>query len=98
MIAATRIGTALEKLPAHDGTRIEDTIASVGSLPALNGMTTKDVLSALQHDKKVRDGAIHFILPRAVGRAEITPDVPFELVRDVVKGILNDAKRLPGAG
>jgi 3-dehydroquinate synthetase len=26
------------------------------------------VLKALQHDKKKRDGAIHFVLPRAVGR------------------------------
>jgi 3-dehydroquinate synthetase len=61
-------------------------------------MTSKDVLKALQHDKKKRDGAIHFVLPRAVGCVEITPDVPFELVRDVVKGILNDGKRLPGLG
>lgn len=98
MIAAARIGTALEKLPENDRTRIEDAIASVGRLPALDGVTSKNVLTALQHDKKIRDGAIHFVLARGVGRAEVTPNVPFEVVREVVKGILNDAKRLPGSG
>ena len=98
MIAATRIGMALEKLPEHDRARIEDAIASVGRLPALGGLTSKAVLSAVQHDKKIRDGAIHFVLPRAVGSVEVTPHVPLAVVRDVVKGILNDAKRLPRSG
>jgi 3-dehydroquinate synthase len=98
MIAAARIGTALQKLAERDRSRIEDAIASVGRLPALDGITTKNVLNALRHDKKIRDGAIHFVLARSVGRAEVTSDVPFEVVREVVKGILNDAKRLPGSG
>src|SRR5215471_3021362 len=98
MIAAARIGSALEKLGEHDRTRIESAIASLGRLPSLSGVTSKNVLGPLQHDKKIRDGAIHFVLARGVGRAEVTPNVPFEIVREVVKGILNDAKRLPGAG
>jgi 3-dehydroquinate synthase len=62
----------------------------------LSGLKSKDVLGALQHDKKVRDGAIHFVLPRAIGSVEITPNVPFNVVRDVVTGILNDGKRVLG--
>jgi 3-dehydroquinate synthase len=98
MIAAARIGHSLDKLSGTDRDRIENAVGSLGRLPALTGMHSKDVLKALQHDKKVRNGAIHFVLPRAIGRVEVTPDVPFELVRDVVKGILNDGKRLPGPG
>ena len=98
MVAAARIGCALEKLTDYDRARIEHAIGSLGRLPALNGVNSKDVLRALQHDKKVKDGALHFVLPRAIGRVEITPDVPFEVVRDVVKGILNDGKRLPRPG
>jgi 3-dehydroquinate synthase len=90
MIAAARIGTALDKLADSDRTRIEGAVGGLGRLPALTGMHSKDVLQALQHDKKVRDGAIHFVLPRAIGRVEITPDVPLEVVRDVVKGIVHD--------
>ena len=98
MVAAARIGCALEKLTDYDRARIEHAIGSLGRLPALNGVNSKDVLRALQHDKKVKDGALHFVLPRAIGRVEITPDVPFEVVREVVKGILNDGKRLPRPG
>jgi 3-dehydroquinate synthase len=96
MIAAARIGKALDKLADDDRLRIENAVGSLGRLPALTGLKSKDVLNALQHDKKITNGAIHFVLPRAVGRVEITPNVPFQLVRDVVKGILNDGKRVPG--
>jgi 3-dehydroquinate synthase len=89
MIAAARIGRALDKLTVADCSRIEGTIEAVGRLPALTGLKTKDVLEALQHDKKVRDGAVHFVLPREIGRVEITPNVPFDLVREVVQGIVN---------
>jgi 3-dehydroquinate synthase len=98
MIAAARIGRALAKLEDGDRTRIENAVASVGQLPPLHGVNSKEVLGAIQHDKKVRDGAVHFVVPRAIGRVEVTPDVPFEIVRDVVKGILNDGKRLPRPG
>jgi 3-dehydroquinate synthase len=98
MIAATRIGTALQKIKDRDRTRIERAISSIGRLPSLDGLHSQDVLNALQHDKKIRDGAIHFVLPRAIGRVEITPDVPSRLVRDVVEGILSDSKRIHRSG
>jgi 3-dehydroquinate synthase len=97
MIAAARIGHLLDKLTDNDRERIENAIRSLGRLPLLTGMNSRDVLKALEHDKKVRDGAVHFVLPREIGRVEITPGVPLETVRDVVKGILNDAKRVPGS-
>lgn len=96
MIAAARIGRALDILTDGDRARIEGTIGAVGRLPALTGLKSKDVLDALRHDKKVRDGAVHFVLPREIGRVEITPDVPFELVREVVQEILNHGKRVLG--
>jgi len=98
MIAAARIGRLLDKLADIDRSRIEMAISRLGPLPSLTGTHSKDVLKALQHDKKVRDGAIHFVLPRAIGRVEITPNVPVEIVRNVVKGILNDGQRLPRSG
>jgi 3-dehydroquinate synthase len=51
-------------------------------------------MNALHHDKKVRDGVVHFILPREVGKVEITPDVPIEILRDVVKGMLDERLRM----
>jgi 3-dehydroquinate synthase len=98
MIAAARIGTTLKKLGHHDRSRIEAAIGALGRLPDLNGVKSKAVLNALHHDKKVRDGAIHFVLPREIGTVEITPNVPFDVVREVVKGILDDGKRVHRPG
>lgn len=98
MVAAGRIGAALGKFTDHNRQRLEAAVAGIGRLPSLGGVNTKDVLNALHHDKKVRDGAMHFVVPRDIGRVEITRDVPFDIVRDVVKRILDEAKSVPGAG
>jgi 3-dehydroquinate synthase len=90
MIAAARISRALGSLTDPDCARIEAGIALIGRLPRLASVRLRDVFDALQHDKKVRDGAIHFVLPRAIGKVEITPDVPLPLVRDVVRSLLDE--------
>src|SRR5439155_6522046 len=88
MIAAARISSSLQKLAEPERARIEGAVGSISRLPALNGMNSKAILKALHHDKKVRDGAVHFILPREVGKVEITPNVPLEILRNVVKEML----------
>ncbi len=98
MIAAARISASLRKLSEGERVRIEDAVGSISRLPALNGVNSKAILNALHHDKKVRDGAVHFILPREVGKVEITPDVPLEIIRDVVKGMLDEGKRISRPG
>jgi 3-dehydroquinate synthase len=98
MIAAARISSLLRKLAEEERARIEGAVGSISRLPALNGVNSKAVMNALHHDKKVRDGAVHFILPRKVGNVEITPDVPVTVLRDVVKGMLDESKRISGPG
>jgi 3-dehydroquinate synthetase len=41
----------------------------------------------LRADKKTRQGVVHFILPREIGKVEITSDVPEALVRSAVDEI-----------
>jgi 3-dehydroquinate synthase len=93
MIAASRISAATSRLEDGDRLQIESAVRSVGRLPYLDGIHARNVLNSLQHDKKVRDGAVHFILPRTVGQVEVTRDVPFPVVRDVVKELLDESKR-----
>jgi 3-dehydroquinate synthase len=93
MVAAARIASRLNKLAESEHRRIEAATNAIGRLPFLDGINGRTVLNALQHDKKVLNGAVHFVLPREIGKVEITPDVPFEVVRDVVKGMLDEAKR-----
>lgn len=95
MVAASRIAARLGKLDESERRRIESATNGIGRLPLLDGVKGRSVLNALQHDKKILNGAVHFVLPRAIGKVEITPDVPFEIVRDVVKGMLDEAKRKP---
>ena len=98
MIAAARISSSLQKLAESERSRIEGAVGSISRLPALNGLNSKAILNALRHDKKVRDGAVHFILPREIGKVEITPNVPLEILRDVVKGMLDEGKRVSRPG
>jgi 3-dehydroquinate synthase len=92
MIAATRISRSMGQIAANEAQRIESVIASIGRLPSLKGIKSKPVIDALQHDKKVRDGKVHFVLPRTIGRVEVTGDVPLELVRETVKALIDENK------
>jgi 3-dehydroquinate synthase len=92
MIAAARISRALGRLTEDQAVRIESVIRAIGPLPPLSGLKVKLVMDALQHDKKVRDGSIHFILPLEIGRVEITRNVPMDLVRETVKGLIDENK------
>jgi 3-dehydroquinate synthase len=93
MIAAARIALAMGRLRESERHRIETLIRAIGTLPTLRGLQRDKILDAIQHDKKVRDGKIHFILPRRIGEVEITPDVPLTLVREVVQGLLDESRR-----
>jgi len=93
MIAASRISAALGLLEDSQRTRIEHAVRAVGRLPYLNGVRSATVLEAIGHDKKIQNGVIHFVLPRAIGRTEITSQVPLPLIRDVVKGLLDESRR-----
>lgn len=92
MIAALRISSSLGRMAENQAKRAESVIASIGRLPSLNGIKVKPVIDALQHDKKVRDGAVHFILPREIGRVEVRRDVPVELVRETVRALIDESK------
>jgi 3-dehydroquinate synthase len=92
MIAALRISSSLGRIPEHTAKRAESVIALIGRLPSLKGVKVKPVMDALEHDKKVRDGAVHFILPRDIGRVEVTRDVPIDLVRETVRALIDESK------
>ena len=88
MLAATWIAKEMGRISSSQASRIEDAVLGIGKLPRLAGISTAAVMEATGHDKKIRDGSLHFVLPRRVGRVEIIPDVPRELVRSVVAEVL----------
>jgi 3-dehydroquinate synthase len=86
MIAATQIALSTGKLDRVTAERIRTAILGFGRLPPMKVQTT-GVLKHLQSDKKTRQGVVHFVLPRQIGRVEIVSDVPAAAVRSAVEEI-----------
>ncbi|MDA2913694.1 3-dehydroquinate synthase [Acidobacteriia bacterium AH_259_A11_L15] len=81
MIAATRLAERLGRVPPADAGRIIALVQSVGRLPALPRVRPERVYARLAADKKRRGGALHFVLPRRIGRVEIRAGLPPAAVR-----------------
>lgn len=84
MIGAARLALHLGGLSAHAAARIEAAVRSIGPLPDPGPVPIRDIVTAMRHDKKVRSGVPHFVLPRRIGRVSMQSDVPLALVRRVI--------------
>jgi 3-dehydroquinate synthase len=83
MIAATHIALSTGKLDSITAGRISSSILGFGRLPRFQ-LQTANILKRLRSDKKTRNGVVHFILPREIGKVEITTDVPEAVVRKAI--------------
>jgi 3-dehydroquinate synthase len=75
MIAATRISAEIGLCSYAVYERIAQATRAWGPLPKVNVQTAK-ALKLMQSDKKTEAGAIHFVLPREIGKVEIVKNVP----------------------
>jgi 3-dehydroquinate synthase len=89
MIAAAHIAAATDRIDINAARRISDAVHRLGKLPKVEARS-RDIVRLLRSDKKTRDGVIHFVLPREIGRVEIVNDVPEKMVVDAV----NELRRL----
>ncbi|MGH9500666.1 MAG: 3-dehydroquinate synthase [Terriglobales bacterium] len=79
MIAATEISRALRKCDELTARRIEKAVLGLGPLPRVKARAS-DILRAIRGDKKSRDGVVHWVLPREIGKVEMVGEVPEEIV------------------
>ena len=86
MVAATYIALSTGKLDSVTAGRIMNAVLGLGELPRMN-VKTANILKRLRSDKKTRQGVVHFILPREIGKVEITSDVGDAIVRAAVEDI-----------
>jgi len=89
MIAATHIAVMSGRIDNNNALRISNAVLNLGSLPKIQARS-RDLVRLLQSDKKTRDGKIHFVLPREIGKVEIVNDVP----EKVVTVALDELRRL----
>lgn len=89
MNLAFGLSVALGLCPVSDADRVTEHYRKVGlpaELPAVQGIKwDADVLLGhMANDKKVRDGAITFILARGIGQAFIADDIAPKAARDIM--------------
>jgi 3-dehydroquinate synthase len=90
MLAATRLAADHGRLPMEDAERITKLIVSYGPVPSLDGIAPASLSSHLAVDKKVRDGKLHFVLPRRIGEVEITAGITAREVIGVVRQLARE--------
>ena len=86
MVAAANIASIVGSTNKQIAERIEGAALRLGSLPSVKS-DGKDLLRLIQADKKTRNGVVHFVLPREIGRVEIVNNVPAAVVLKAVRHI-----------
>ncbi len=86
---AFRLSAQLGLCAPGDATRVAEHLNAVG-LPSEPGMLNRRfsasrLIANMRRDKKMRDGALHFVLVRGIGQAFTSADVPTEAVVDLLR-------------
>lgn len=89
MVGACRIAQEMGMFKKEARDKIEHLIGKAG-LPGRIGvkLSVDGIIQVLSLDKKVRAGKVRFVLPERIGRVVVRNDVPEEIVRDVVTGLM----------
>jgi 3-dehydroquinate synthase len=75
MLVAAALGVMRGALAAVDRGALAELIASLGPLPPIADISTREILDAMRHDKKMVAGRLHFVLPTGIGSTTIVDDV-----------------------
>jgi 3-dehydroquinate synthase len=81
MLGAAELSTARGALAGRDRQALADLVASLGPLPPISDISAAQMLDAMQHDKKMVNGRLNFVLPTAVGATVIVDDVTEKEIR-----------------
>jgi len=86
---AFRLSALLGLCRPGDAARVADHLNAVG-LPSEPGMLNRRfsasrLIGHMRRDKKMRDGALHFVLARGIGQAFTSADVPAAAVVDLLR-------------
>ena len=76
MLAATRLAVEEKLLSEAEAARINGLVVAYGPVPSLHRVSMEAVERSLVVDKKVRDGKIHFILPKRIGDVVVVGGIP----------------------
>jgi len=75
MLVAAELAVMRSALAAADRAALADLIASLGPLPPIGDIATREMLDAMQHDKKMVAGRLNYVLPTGIGSTTIVDDI-----------------------
>jgi 3-dehydroquinate synthase len=75
MLVAAEIAVARGVMPDVDRRALAQIIIKLGPLPPVSDLSTREVLDAVRHDKKVVNGTLHYVLCTAIGSWTTVTDV-----------------------
>ena len=87
MLVAAEIGVARGVMPGDDRIALGWTIMKLGPLPPVGDISTKEVLEAMRHDKKVVNGTLHYVLCTGIGSWSTVTDVTEDELGKALKKI-----------
>jgi 3-dehydroquinate synthase len=86
MYAAAELAVKMGMLSGDETLKIKDLI-ELYDLPAAipEGLSTGDIISVMEVDKKAKAGKLKFILPEGIGTVRIEDDVDRQMIREVIE-------------
>jgi 3-dehydroquinate synthase len=85
MVTASVISNKLGIFPDKDLHRLKNLLMEAGLPVGVPRLDMTRIIKAMEHDKKVHNGKIKFILPRKIGQVFISNDVSFALAIEVLE-------------
>jgi 3-dehydroquinate synthase len=87
MLVAAELAVARGALADKDRQALADLVTSLGPLPPITDVAVTQIVEAMQHDKKIVSGRLHFVLPTAIGATTIVDDVTEKEVKAALKKV-----------
>jgi 3-dehydroquinate synthase len=87
MLVAAEIAVARGVMPQADRHALGRTIMKLGPLPPIGDLSTKELLAAMRHDKKVVNGTLHYVLCTGIGTWATATDVTEDELSKALKKI-----------
>ena len=87
MLAAARISRQRDLISESELSTINNTIRSLGPMPAVTDLSITEAVAAMAHDKKVVNGRLHFIAANGLGSTVAVTDVTVDELKSALREI-----------
>ena len=84
MVAECRVAESLGWIEPEITRRVVELLRRFGLPTEAPGLDAEALIAAMSRDKKNRDGAIRFVLPREIGHVELTGDATAAMIRSAL--------------